>query len=107
MQNLVNPFQVTSTDDGWKVTGEIDMSSSSALSDAFGNYNGNGSSGGVVVDVDEVTFIDSSGLRVLVDLVNRVDPGRVTLLNTPSSVRRLLELTGLSPMFCFDGLVHD
>ena len=51
-----------------------------------------------VVDVANVTFIDSSGLRVLVQVhQDRLAAGAALVLRSPSaSVQRLLEISGLS-----------
>jgi anti-anti-sigma factor len=49
----------------------------------------------------EVSFMDSSGLRVLLDLHQRAgEAGRRLVLRTPSqSVTKLLEVSGLSDHF--------
>ena len=107
MPDSMKPFHVLTTDDGWKVTGDIDVSTSRALSEAFGVEHAAVTDGKVVVDVEEVTFIDSSGLRVLIDLLHRVGPGGVTLRAVPRSVRRLLELTGLSATFLVEDTATD
>ncbi len=51
-----------------------------------------------VLDLAGVTFIDSSGLRVLVETHQaRADAGSRLVLRTPSaSVQRLLEISGLA-----------
>ncbi|MET0145657.1 MAG: STAS domain-containing protein [Ilumatobacteraceae bacterium] len=51
-----------------------------------------------VIDLAGVTFIDSSGLRVLVEVHQaRIDAGSRLALRAPSaSVQRLLEISGLS-----------
>jgi anti-sigma B factor antagonist len=51
-----------------------------------------------VVDVGGVTFIDSSGLRVIVEAhQSRVTAGSRLVLRAPSAaVQRLLEISGLS-----------
>ncbi len=95
---------VATSDNGWIVAGEIDASTAPALDDALRTLpTGNGT---VVVDVSDVTFIDSSGLRVLISLASRADDtGRSVILKQPSpTVTRLLEITGLTQMF---GLASD
>lgn len=51
----------------------------------------------VVVDLGRVTFVDSSGLGVLVvgDRRARATGGRVVVAEPAPSVRRVLDLTGL------------
>ena len=48
-----------------------------------------------------ITFIDSSGLRVLLELAERVAAvgGRVALRNPSGTVSRIMEITGLESTF--------
>lgn len=54
----------------------------------------------VVLDVAGVRFVDSSGLRFLVDLARRHD-GPVRLEGVQAPVRRVLEITGLDAVLDF------
>jgi anti-sigma B factor antagonist len=58
-------------------------------------------SGHVVVDLEGVAFIDSSGLRVLVNAANGLEEtgGDLRLRNPSPTVRRLLQVTGLDEHF--------
>ena len=60
----------------------------------------------VVVDVADVTFIDSSGLRSLMGLheasITATGVG-IRLLNVSAPVHRVLELTGLMDIFEVEG----
>jgi stage II sporulation protein AA (anti-sigma F factor antagonist) len=51
----------------------------------------------VMVDLDRVTFIDVSGMRVLMAAAKRVREagGELMLMRVPLVVQRLLELTGV------------
>jgi len=85
--------------DGWIVVGEIDASTAPTLEKAFDDLpNGTGR---IVLDLSDVSFIDSSGLRVLIALAGRADEeGRPVVLDRPSpTVARLLEITGLVELF--------
>ena len=95
---------VTASENGWTVAGEIDASTAPALDEALQTLPV--ATGSVVIDVSDVVFIDSSGLRVLISLANRAEQvGRSVILQRPSpTVRRLLEITGLTDMF---GLESD
>src|SRR4051794_14608250 len=55
----------------------------------------------VVIDLNAVTFIDSSGLRSLLGASKRAgDRGSKIVLRSPSpAVRRLLEITGTESQF--------
>lgn len=85
--------------DGWTVAGEIDASTAPALDEAIRHLPIG--KGAVVLDLSGVSFIDSSGLRVLISLAGRAnDEGRSVVLRHPSpTVARLLEITGLAEMF--------
>ncbi len=63
------------------------------------------SAGAVVLDMSGVSFIDSTGLRVLVVLQQRLSAQRrlLTLGDVSVQTRRLLELSGLSSVFGVDG----
>jgi anti-anti-sigma factor len=52
----------------------------------------------LVCDLSEVTFMDSTGLRALIE-ARRRDPERFLLGGTSPQVERLLELTGTDLLF--------
>ncbi len=58
----------------------------------------------IELDLAGVTFIDSSGLRVLVTLVKRVHhtSGTVVIRNPSRPVARIVEITGLNLLFGLD-----
>ncbi len=87
---------VTTTEAGLRVRGELDAGSSWVLRDQLDPLP-QGDGGGVVVDMAGVSFVDSSGLRVLIDAHLRAERhGRSLVLVEPSpAVRRLLEISGL------------
>ena len=74
--------------------GEIDSHTSTRLDQALAAL---GSDQAIVIDLSQVTFVDSSGLRVIVAVHNRVDQagGALTLRDPSEAVLRLLEITGL------------
>ena len=50
----------------------------------------------MIIDLTDVTFMDSTGLGCIVGCAAKVGPdGRVILQNAPRSVRRVLELADL------------
>lgn len=57
----------------------------------------------IVVDLTRVTFIDSSGLHVLLDAQKRAsqDSGRLRLIRGPRRVQRVFELTGTEDVLPF------
>jgi anti-anti-sigma factor len=52
----------------------------------------------VIVDVSDLTFVDSTGLKVLVGARNRAGD-RFLLAGTSPALERLLELTGTGELF--------
>ena len=78
--------------------GELDVASSPRLLDAVAELGGaGGRDGAVVLDMAGVGFMDSSGLRALLDCERSCrDSGRRFALARPTdSVRRVLELVDL------------
>jgi anti-sigma B factor antagonist len=82
------------------VRGEVDLATSpqleSSVQDAFA-----GAPSSVILDLEGLAFIDSSGLRVLVSLSEEARSRGATLVlrNVPRHAQRVLELTGLTDWF--------
>jgi anti-sigma B factor antagonist len=91
-------IQVTSHDgvSNVHVAGEIDMDSVGALSTTFEELIDEGRIT-VRVDAADISFIDSSGLRVILAAERRLTElgGRLTIDRMSGAVSRVLELTGL------------
>ena len=49
----------------------------------------------IVVDLGQLEFIDSTGLRLLVMAADRAAPGRFSLLRGPKQVHRVFEITDM------------
>ena len=81
------------------LVGELDSLAAGQLSDSLDRIDSRAS--GVVLDMQGVTFIDSSGLRTLIQARQMFpdDPAALTLRGAQASTTRLLELTGLSDYF--------
>lgn len=82
---------------GISAAGEIDVSTVAVLGDALNSIIADGSPDDVVLEMSAVEFIDSSGLRVLIDAHSSSSGhGRRLVISEPSPVvRRLLEVSGL------------
>jgi len=82
------------------VRGEVDLATAaeleSCLQQAFGD-----APEGITLDLEGLTFIDSSGLRVLVASAKeaRSRDASLTLRNVPRHAQRVLDLTGLAEWF--------
>jgi anti-sigma B factor antagonist len=83
-----------------RLSGDIDIAAVAKLEAGLEQATDEATTG-LVLDMSGVTFIDSSGLRVLAELHKRQSGGAGSLtIRTPSSpVVRILELTGMTDMF--------
>lgn len=79
-------------------SGELDAASSPELSSALDAAVAAGS--GVALDLRAVTFIDSSGLRVITAALRDASEAdhRFTVSAASESVRRIFEITGLTAL---------
>lgn len=94
----VNRLNIDRTGDGrFDVVGEIDAHSAPALAAALEESTADT----IVVDMSGVTFMDSSGLRVLLALAERsTTGGRSLRIAQPSRpIMRLFEISGLVDHF--------
>jgi anti-anti-sigma factor len=79
-----------------RLEGEMDIACVDAFQDAVRTCMANGSTD-LLVDLSELTFIDSSGLRMLIELWERSRGNGldVSILQGTGQVRRTLEIAGL------------
>lgn len=82
-----------------RLSGELDISNAHSLRDTMEAVVGTSPSR-VVFDLSELTFMDSSGIAVMVYVANNVKT--VQLLHASSIVRRVVEATGLSQILRLD-----
>ncbi len=86
------------------LAGEVDLAAAprveSAIDEALA-----GETSDIVIDLDGVTFLDSTGLRVLVAAHSmcKAEGRSLTLVNPSVSVSRILEITGLGQTLLADG----
>lgn len=78
------------------VTGELDLATAPELERLLEEREQTGST--LVIDLSRVTFVDSSGVRVLVGQVRRAQEtgARLTLVTEDPAVLRVLEITALT-----------
>lgn len=81
-----------------EVTGEVDLASSPALRQAIASQIESGHTE-LILDLGEVTFMDSSGLNVLAGAARRLGPKGVLIAGCRPNIRRLFELSGLGAVF--------
>jgi anti-anti-sigma factor len=78
----------------FRLIGELDISNAETLG-ALLEREVDGE-GDITLDLAELTFIDSSGIRVLLQTMDRLNgKGRLLLLSPSSSVKSILTLMGL------------
>jgi anti-sigma B factor antagonist len=85
---------------GVAVRGELDMSTAPLLDESL-DAAIRDSAGTFVVDVTRVTFVDSTGVNVLLRaraLLGRTDR-EIVVVCPPGQVRRVLELVGVDDLF--------
>jgi anti-anti-sigma factor len=78
------------------LAGEFDLSNASQVEDALKEVEGDRPAL-LVIDLRELTFMDSTGLRVMVsaDARARDDSRRLVVVQGPESVHRVFRITGL------------
>lgn len=91
IQSGTDPIRVVAS-------GELDAASAASLTTALADAAG--SAEHVELDLSGVTFIDSSGLRVIAAAVQRANDGGPSFAVSAASdaVRRIFEMTGLSSL---------
>lgn len=88
-----------------KVNGRIDSSTAPQLARTLDDITGMGRFK-IVLDLSEVEFMSSAGLRVLISTqktCKRYNRGEVALASVPKRIYDALELAGFVPLFRF----HD
>jgi anti-sigma B factor antagonist len=80
--------------------GELDVESSGVLGDEVDGLASRGF-GAIVLDLRGLTFMDSSGLRLVIEQTRRTDV-RITLIDGAEPVSRIFELTGTRCILPFE-----
>ena len=79
---------------GLRLTGALDMSTVHVVEEGFRRLEL--TDGPFTVDLEGVTFVDSTGLLALMKLARQLGPERdLVVLNPSTQVRRVFALTGL------------
>lgn len=94
------PLTIASVDGGFTAAGEIDAHTAPDLASAVHGYTGEV----LALDLSEVEFVDSSGLRVLIECHQRLqEDGRELRIVSPSPVvRRLFQISGVDSYLTVD-----
>ena len=107
----VNVEWVRERSESWpvlKVAGEVDIQTSPILQEHLQAILDQGKTS-IIVDLGEVTFLDSTGLSVLVAGFKRCQEagGDMRIVSPQPNVRRVLEITGLTDVFHVPGTEED
>ena len=96
MSEMGTQLTITAVDDGFVLAGEVDAHTAPELERALTARIAD--AGSARLDTSGVTFMDSSGLRVLIGATNESrGRGGDLIVDSPTSVvRRLIEISGLS-----------
>jgi anti-sigma B factor antagonist len=85
-------LEITETDDGFRLKGELDMATAGDLSKVLRGASERADP--MVLDLSEVSFMDSSGLRALLEAAGLLEEHRPIVLLDPSpQVRNLLDIS--------------
>jgi anti-anti-sigma factor len=78
--------------------GEVDMSTAGLVKEATTKAIGTGGYRCIVFDLNRVSFMDSSGLHVMVDTHRKMQDGggNVKIVSSSPNLARIFELTGIS-----------
>ncbi len=82
--------------------GELDVATADAVQAKLERVEATDASS-IVLDLSDLTFMDSTGVRLLVnaEVRSRADSNRLTLLRGRAAVQRVLELTGVDVLLPF------
>ena len=84
-------LHITRTEDGFRLEGELDMATADDLSQIFRDAPSNDP---IVLDFSGVSFMDSSGLRALLEGAGQpTGCGPVVIVNPSAQVRRVLDIS--------------
>ncbi len=83
-----------------RIDGTIDLNNSPQLRKAFDNYTHNNIKK-ILMDFSSVTYIDSSGLATLIELMQRLKKldGKFRIYNMCGKVKNIFEITKLYKLF--------
>lgn len=90
------------------VVGEVDASTSPRLQECLDVHLGSGRTR-LVLDVSGMSFLDSTGLRVLVGRLRlaKLHGGSIRLACPTPRIRRILTITGVDSIFALDTVLAD
>jgi anti-anti-sigma factor len=93
MQKILSITPLEAPLRGFRVVGELDMSSAQELNDALSAMSGGGD---LTLELSELEFIDSSGLDAIMQYAESLDGGgdNLILANPSAMTERVFEIAG-------------
>lgn len=91
-----------------RLFGEIDMATAPVLEGWLQTAESNGNTA-IVADLEEVTFMDASGLRAFLRAAERASRrGRTfSIVRAPACVQRILQVTETTHLLAADAIAHS
>jgi len=83
-----------------ELIGELDLDGAPRLEEELRSVEASDAES-IVVDLGQLEFIDSTGIRLIVMACERSEDGRVSLLRGPKQVHRVFEITDLADRLPF------
>ena len=101
MSDVGARLEISASSTGWEVSGEIDAHTAPTLAAAMAEL----PTGVATIDMAGVSFMDSSGLRVLIEAATRARDGGgdLVIANPTPGIIRLVEISGLGGQLRLDG----
>lgn len=78
-----------------RIAGEIDVSNADSIAQELAEAIRSGANGHLRIDLSELSFIDSTGIHMLVKVAKAQPHVRLTLASPMPTVGRILEICGL------------
>lgn len=85
-------LEVSESSSTLKLIGELDMSNADRLREAFHAHQ---TPRGIVLDLSELTFMDSAGLQVILGRALALESGVIAIRDASPMVRKLFTMTGV------------
>jgi anti-sigma B factor antagonist len=102
-------FEISPLDGGVtyvRLTGDVDVAVESRVQSLLDGLVRKGHKC-LLVDLTDVSFIDSAGLGVLLDTAKQLRPGRFAVVCPDDAMRGMFELVGLNLLFLVDETVDQ
>jgi anti-sigma B factor antagonist len=87
------------------MSGEMDLASREPIRDALMKAQDLGS-GDVIVDLSQITFMDSTGINALVRAHREAPEGRFRVVGASERIRRVFGICGVSSVLLEEGTEH-